>query len=149
MNKRQKWILMNFAVVTAVTVMAVAGMVEMKNGINRSEAIRTMEQLAKVVGDYRQKYGSVPPESYVDGLRETLEGQIRLGNLQYRARWIEVDSPAETILAYARKNYHSLFFKPGAIVLCFDGQVRWMDKPAFDRMLAGQQKPMEAEMAPK
>ena len=111
MNRRQIRILINFAFVAVVTIMAVAGMVEMKNWINRSEAMRAMEQLAEVVDNYRQKNGYVPPESYVAGLKETLEGQIRLGELRYRARWIKFDSPPDTILAYVRKNYHS-FFSP-------------------------------------
>jgi hypothetical protein len=149
MNKRQKWVLVNFAVVTVVTIMAAVGMVELKNWVNRSEAMRAMEQLGRVVGDYKQKHGSVPPESYVDGIKESLEGQIRLGNLHYRAQWIEFDSPPDTILAYVRKNYGSLLFRPGAIVLRFDGRVQWIDKPGFDELLARQQNPMEVKDAPE
>jgi hypothetical protein len=143
MNKRQKWILIKFAVVAIVTLTAVAGMVELKNSINLAESMRAMGQLGKVIDDYRHKFGSVPPESYVAGLKEKLEGQARLGDLHYRARWIDFDSPADTILVYVRKSYHSLFFRPGAIVLRFDGQITWVDKPSFDKLLAGQQKPGE------
>ena len=141
MNKQQKQMLANFAVVIAVTIGASAGMVELKNWVNRSEAMRAMEQLGRVVGDYRQKNGSVPPESYVDGIKESLEGQVRLGNLHYRARWIEFDSPPDTILAYVIKDYHSLFFRPGAIVLRLDGRVQWMGKKQFEQILASQQSP--------
>ena len=147
MNKLQKQILANFAVVMVITVAAVVGMVELKNTVNRSEAMRAMENLGRVVSDYKQKNGSVPPESYVDGVKGSLQGQIRLGNLHYRARWIEFDSPPDTILAYVRKDFGSLFFRPGAIVLRFDGRVQWMDKPDFDKMLARQQSPLEVKNA--
>jgi len=148
MNKLQKRILMNFTGVIVVTIVAVLGMVEAKNWVNRSEAMRGMENLGRVVAEYKRKDGSVPPESYIDRVKESLEGQVRLGNLYYRARWIEVDSPSDEILAYATRNYHSLFFRPGAIVLLLDGRVKWMDKPAFDKLLAGQQSQMEIDMTP-
>jgi len=149
MNKLQKRILANFAVVMVVTATAVVGMVELKNLVNRSEAMRAMESLGRVVSDYKQKKGSIPPESHVDGIIKSLEGQLRLGNLCYRAQWIAFDSPPDTILAYARKNYRSLFSRPGAIVLRFDGRIEWMDKASFDKLIAGQQTPMELEMTPK
>jgi hypothetical protein len=139
----------NFAVVMVITVAAVVGMVELKNQVNRSEAMRAMESLGQVVSDYKQKNDSIPPESHVDGIIESLEGQLRLGNLCYRAQWITFDSPPDTILAYARKNYRSLFFRPGAIVLRFDGRTEWMDKASFDKLIASQQTPMELEMTPK
>jgi hypothetical protein len=149
MNKLQKQILVNFVVVLVVTATAVVGMVELKNVVNRSEAMRAMESLGRVVSDYKQKNGSIPPESHVDGIIKSLEGQLRLGNLRYRAQWIAFDSPPDTILAYARKTYRSLFSRPGAIVLRFDGRIEWMDKAIFDKLIAGQQTPMELEMTPK
>jgi hypothetical protein len=149
MNKLQKQILANFVVVLVVTATAVVGMVELKNLVNRSEAMRAIESLGRVVGDYKQKNGSIPPESHVDGIIKSLEGQLRLGNLRYRAQWIAFDSPPDTILAYARKNYRSLFSRPGVIVLRLDGRIEWMDKASFDKLLAGQQTPMELEMTPK
>lgn len=149
MNKLQKQILANFVVVMVVTATAVVGMVELKNIVNRSEAMRAMESLGRVVSDYKQKNGSIPPESHVDGIIKSLEGQLRLGNLCYRAQWIAFDSPPDTILAYARKNYRSLFSRPGAIVLRFDGRIEWMDKASFDKLIAGQQTPMELEMTSK
>ena len=149
MNKPQKQILANFVVVLLITTTAVVGMVELKNMVNRSEAMRAMESLGRVVSDYKQKNGSIPPESYVDGIIKSLEGQLRLGDLRYRAQWIAFDSPPDTILAYARKDYRSLFSRPGAVVLRFDGRIEWMDKASFDKLIAGQQTPMELEMTPK
>jgi len=149
MNKKQRWVLVNFAFVTAITIVAVAGMVELKNRVNRSEAMRAMEQLGQIVSNYKQKHGFVPPESYVEGIKQSLEGQVRLGNMQYRARWIEFDSPPDTILAYVTKNYHSFLFHPGAIVLRLDGSVRWINKSDFEAILARQQNPMEVEITQK
>ncbi|MBN2020989.1 MAG: hypothetical protein JW749_12290 [Sedimentisphaerales bacterium] len=148
MNKQQRRILTNFAVVIALTITAAFGMVELKNLVNRSEAMRAMEQLATIVRDYKQKNGSVPPETYVAGLKEKLEGQVRMGDLHYRARWIEFGSPPDTILAYVKKDYHSIFFHPGAIVLRFDGRVEWIEKHAFEKSLALQQTPLELQMTP-
>jgi len=148
MTRQQKWILTNFAVVILITATAVLGMVELKNWVNRSEATRAMEQLQKAVAEYRAKNGSVPPESYVDGIIKTFAGEPRLGNLNYRARWISIDSPPETILAYVNKNYHSFFSHPGVIVLRYDGSIEWMDKAKFDKLLAKQQTRMELEMTP-
>lgn len=146
MNKLQRRILVNFAIVTAATIAAALVMFELKNWANRSEALRAMEQMAKVVADYKQKNGSVPPESYIEGLKMKLEGQVRMGHLNYRARWIGFDSPPDTVLAYVKKDYHSLFFKSGVIVLRFDGRVEWMDKTSFDKLYARQKKPLEEEI---
>jgi len=149
MNKKQKQILANFAVVIVVTIAAVIGMIELKNQVNRSEAMRSMEQLEQAISDYRQKNGSVPPETYVKGLREKLEGQVRMGNLHYRAQWIGFDSTPETILAYVKKDYHSLFSHSGAIIIRLDGRVEWLDKGDFDKLPIRQQSAIEYEMAPK
>ena len=145
MNRQQRRILINFVIVMAVTIVAAGGMVELSKWTNRSEAMRVMEKLSKLIGDYRQKNGSVPPETYVTALKEKLEGQVRMGELHYRAMWIKFDSPPDTILAYARKSYRSLFFHSGAIVLRFDGRVEWMDKASFDKLLAQQLNPLEKE----
>jgi len=149
MGKQQRQILTNFAVVITITILAAVGMVEMKNRVNHLESMRAMEQLGRIVSEYKQKNGSVPPESYVDELRESLEGQVRLGHLYYRARWIEFGSPPDKILAYAIKGYHSLLTHPGAIVLRLDGRVEWMDKESFEKVLVRQQSPLEREMSPE
>jgi hypothetical protein len=148
MNKRQRWIVANFAVVIVVTVASVIGMVELKNWVNYSEATRAMEHLWRVVSDYKQKNGSIPPQSYIDSVKEVLEGKARIGNLRYRALGIQVDSPPDTILAYAIKDYHSLLFRPEVIVLRLDGRVEWMDKKQFEQLLAKQQTPLELQLSP-
>ncbi len=149
MNRQQKWVLTNFALVILITATAVLGMIELKNWVNRSEATRVMEQLQKAVTEYRGKNGSVPPESYVDGIIKTFAGEPRFGNLNYRAQWITIDSPPETVLAYVNKDYHSLFYHPGVIVLRYDGRIEWMDKASFDKLLSPQQTRLELEMTPQ
>jgi len=149
MNRQQKWILSNFILVILITFTSVAGMIELKNWVNRSEATRAMESLKNAVAEYKNKNGFIPPGSYVDGIIKTFEGQSRLGTLVYRARWIAFDSPPNTILAYVKKNFHSIFYHPGVIVLRIDGRIEWMDKPAFDKALAAQQTPLEIETEPK
>jgi hypothetical protein len=149
MNRQQKWILTNFVLVILITAVVVAGMVELKNWVNRSESVRAMEQLQKAVTEYREKNGSVPPESYVDGIIKTFAGEPRLGTPNYRARWITIDSPPGTILAYVNKDYHSLFSHPGVLVLRYDGRLEWMDKAKFDKLLASQQTQLELETMPQ
>jgi len=149
MNKKQKSTLTNSAIVIVITIAAVVGMIEVKNGINRSEAMRAMDQLGKIALKYREQNGSVPPESYVDDIKPRLEGNVRLGELYYRARWIGFEPKADEILAYVEKDYHSLLFHRGIIVLRLDGRIEWMDKESFEKLLASQQGPLEIEMMRK
>jgi len=123
-------------------------MINFKDWVNRSEAMRAMEQLGQTVLKYRKDRGSVPPESYIDRIKENLEGYIRLGNLRYRAQWLDFESSSDEILAYTEKKYHSLIGK-GFVVLRLDGRVEWMEKQEFRNLLAQQQSPTEIEMLQK
>jgi hypothetical protein len=149
MNKRQKAILTDFAIVITVTVIAVAAMVNFRDWVNHSEAMRAMDQLGRLVLEYRKEHGSVPPESYVNGIRRNLQGDIRLGKLNYRALWIEPESSPDEILAYVERNYNSLFLKDGFIVLRLDGRVEWLGEQQFRTILAEQQSPLEIQMLRK
>lgn len=146
MNRRQKAILIESLAVIAVTAIAVWGMVNLKDWINRSEAMRAMEQLGEEVLQYRTENGSVPPESYVERIKETLEGHVRLGRLQYRARWIGFDATSDEILAYTEKSYPSSLLDDGYVVLRLDGRVQWMKKRQFETLLAQQQSQTEIDM---
>ena len=149
MNKRQKSILINFTIVIIITAVAVVAMINFKDWVNRSEAMRAMEHLSQIVLQYRKSYGSVPPESYVDRIKEELEGHVRLGNLQYRARWIDPDATPGEVLAYTGKKYRSSLLSDGYVVLRLDGRVEWMGKQEFDTLLPEQQRQMETEMLRK
>lgn len=149
MNRRQKAILIDFVVVITITAVAVLAMINLKDWVNRSEAMRAVEQLGQEVLNYRNEHGSVPPESYIDSIKESLQGRARLGKLWYRARWIDFDCPPDEILAYSEKNYHSLFLSSGFIVLRLDGKVEWMDKQKFEALLARQQSPLEIQTMKK
>ncbi len=147
MNRRQKAILIKFVTVMVITVVVVVAMINFKDWVNHSEAIRAMEHLGRVVLACRKDNGSVPPQSYVDSIKENLEGAVRLGDLQYRARWLDFDSGPDEILAYTDKKYHSLLVGSGFIVLRLDGSVEWMDKQKFETLLAAQQSPMEQHLS--
>ncbi|MDP2974308.1 MAG: hypothetical protein Q8N60_04610, partial [Candidatus Diapherotrites archaeon] len=72
-------------------------------------------------------------------------GAGRIGNLQYRAQWIEFGAqPDKTILVYAEKNYRGLV-KAGYVVLWLDGRVEWMSKKQFEQILTTQQKQQELQ----
>jgi len=132
--------------VIVITAIAVVAMINFRDWVNRSEARRAMEHLGKIVLKYREDYGSVPPETYVTEVKENLKGGVRLGELQYRALWIDSDSTPDEILAYTEKNYPSLLVSGGYVVLRLDGRVEWMDKKEFKTLLAQQQSPEEIQM---
>lgn len=146
MQKRQRQIITNFVVVITVTLVSVVAMINFKDMVNRSEAVRAMEALGKQVVAYRQQYGAAPPESYVDRIRDSLPGNARLGDLQYRAQWIGFGSSDDTILAYTRKRYRSSFLGDGAVVLRLGGTVQWMEAREFEPLLNKQQKADEREV---
>jgi hypothetical protein len=149
MNRRQKAILTNTILVLVITTIAVAAMINLKNWVNRSEAMRAMEHLSRIVLQHRGKYGSVPPESYIDRIKEELEGHVRLGKVIYRAQWINFESKPDEILAYTESYHSSWLFGKKHIVLRLDGRVEWMDKRELDTLLAQQQSPQELEMLRK
>lgn len=146
MYKRQKAILIKFIVVIHITVIAIVAMVNFKDWINRSEALLAMEHLGKIITEYRDEYGSAPSQSFIDRIEEKLPGFIRLGNLQYRARWLDFEPADDEILAYTEKKYNSLLFKGGYIVLRLNGETEWMDKEQFESLLESQQTTMEKQM---
>jgi len=146
MNRRQKIILRDFVTVIVVTAIAVVAMINFKDWVNRSEARRAVEQLGQIVLQYRKDNGALPPESYVNNIKKALEGSARLGELQYRALWIDSDSKPDEILAYTEKDYSSLLVGDGFIVLRLDGRVEWMGKKEFKTLLKQQQSPEEVQM---
>jgi hypothetical protein len=146
MDKRQKAILIEFITVIIITVIAVVAMINFKDWVNRSEAMGAMKQLGQVVLKYRKEHSLVPPESYVNEIKRDLTGWARLGNLRYRAQWIDFDATPDEILAYAEEKYPSSLLNDGYIVLRLDGRVEWMDKQQFEKLLAQQQSKMEIDM---
>jgi hypothetical protein len=146
MNRQQKILVVNFVTVVFVTAVFVVGMMHVKDWLNKSEAIRAMEHIGELVLQYRQKYGSLPAESYLAPVKAKF---VRLGELHYRAQWIDFDSPADTILAYTKKELRSELVKSGYVVLRLDGQVQWMEKRQFEQLLRQQQTEREIEMLQK
>jgi hypothetical protein len=145
MNLRQKNLMKNMVFVVLITIAMVIGLVNFRDWVNRNEAMRAMQHLGQIVFAYRQEKGSIPPEYYVDNIREQLVGSERMGQLKYRARWIEYGASDDEILAYVRKEYKHLLFGSGAVVLRLDGRVEWIKKKEFDALLAGQQSLFEIE----
>jgi hypothetical protein len=139
LNRKQKKLLVNVVIVVAFTTAMVVGFANIKNVINRSEAARAMGILGKEILQYRQKYGSLPPETYIKQYEEAI-GAVRLA-AEYRAQWIEYGAdPNTTILAYSKKNYSGLV-KGGYIVLWLNGKVEWISsKKQFEKTLAAQQQ---------
>ena len=146
MNKRQKSLLIESVLVLAATAAAVVGMVHLKDYVNRSEAIRAMTQLGRHVLDYRQKYGSLPPQSLVDNIKGDLEGAVRMGSVRYRALHIGPNAPDETILAYSLKTHPSSLLRDGYVVLRLNGAIEWMPVGRFAALFATQRTPAEAPL---
>lgn len=144
MNIRQRKLVANIVIVLFFTIAMIVGFANIKDKINRSESIRAMELLGKEVLQYRKDFGSLPNESYILQIKEKI-GAVRLGQVQYRAAWIEYGSPPETtILAYAKKDY-SGFSDDGYVVLWLDGRVEWNAKEKFEKILTEQQKQLEIQ----
>ncbi len=146
MNRRQRNIIINFVSVIVITVVAVLALINFRDYINWSESMQAMNQLSRIVLNYRKAHGSVPSESYINDVTEELQGKVRLGQIIYRARWLDFDAPPDEILAYVKKKHNSLFVHNGYIVLRLDGQVEWMEPKEFEELLAKQQKPIEKEL---
>ena len=149
MKKRQKSMLAEITVVVAITTFAVLAMINFKDYINKSEATKSFYSLSSIIKNYKERYGSIPPESYIQQIRDGLQGSLRLGGVQYRSRWIDFDSPPDTVLAYTERNFRSPFVDGGYVVLTLNGQVQWMGKKEFEQILATQQKPQEIESLKK
>jgi len=129
-----------------ITAVAVVALINLRDWVNRSEAMRGMKDLGQKVLQHRKDYGALPSGSYVANIREGLKGNVRLGELHYRALWIDSDSTADEILAYTEKNYRPLLVGRGYVVLRLDGRVEWMGKKEFKTLLAQQQSPEEIQM---
>lgn len=144
MNARQKQLVVHIIAVMVFTIVMVVGFANIKNLINRSEAMRTMKMVGSEISRYRKNYGSLPLGSFVKQYAEQI-GAVRLTNLVYRAQWIEFGfDPNSTILAYSEKRY-SGFVRPGCVVLWLNGNVEWMSKKQFEKTLATQQKQQELQ----
>ena len=147
MNKRQRSIITNFIFVTTGTAIFVGVMINVKDVINKSEAIRAMELLGQEVRKYRDNYHSTPPESYFKQLKNSIS-TVRLGDVHYRAQWIGFDDNPDTILAYSYKNYKFLVER-GYVVMKLDGCVEWIEKDEFIKLLKKQQTDAEIKLLNK
>jgi hypothetical protein len=138
-------LLIQFIVVLLATVAAIVAMLHLKDYVNRSEAMRAMTQLGQRVLDYRSEHGSLPPQSFIDSIKDNLDGAVRIGNVRYRALWIGPDAPADTILAYSEKRHPSSFLQDGFVVLRLDGTVEWMPSAQFADLFATQRTDAEED----
>jgi hypothetical protein len=148
MNKRQKSLIREFILVCIIIIAVVLGLLNLKDYVNRTEGMRALEQLGRIVLNYRQEHGSVPPEYYIEQIKSELEGKGRLGGLIYRARWIEYGATGDEILAYARRDF-GMIMGTGYIVLRLDGRVEWMEEKEFEKLLDSQQSPDEKSFGEK
>ena len=145
MDTRQKAILRDIVTVIAITAIAVVAIIILRNYVNRSEAMRAMQDLGGKVLEYRKTHGSVPPQSYVDGIKANLEGSVRLRGLRYRGLAINSESQADEILAYTEGVYRSLFSGSRVLVLRLNGAVEWMEKEKFDKLLPEEKRELEMQ----
>ena len=137
MNAQQKKLVRSIINVVLVTVIFVLAVIVFKDHINRSESMLAMRQLGKAVLDYRQKTGVLPAEYDVRKVIRELEGSVRVGEIRYRAQWITYESDPNTVLAYVKKNYNVLF-GPGYVSLYLNGNVEWVKKEEFEKLLQSQ-----------
>jgi len=60
MNYRQKTLLRNIIFVFFFTALMVTALISIRNSVNKSEAIRSMELIGREALAYRKNYGSYP-----------------------------------------------------------------------------------------
>jgi hypothetical protein len=144
MNKAQKRLLINLLGTIVVIIIFIFAFGNFKDYVNKVEAMRAFNQLGQNILEYRKQHGLLPSQSSIEKLKEELEGSARVGDIYYRAQWISIDSPPETIVAYAQKEYN-WFVSSGFIVLRLDGQVQYLPSEEFRKLLAKQQTMAEAK----
>ena len=135
MDKRQKAILIEVAAVLIVTLIAVIGMINFKDYINRSEAIEAMQNGGRIVAEYRRQHNRVPSESYFFRKMRTIKGAVRLPGMVYRGLWIDLEAEPNDILAYAKKKYPASLLDDGYVVLRVDANAVWMGGDEFEALL--------------
>ncbi len=143
MNRRQILIIRHILTVLIVTVLFIFGLINLRDAINRSECIREMGELGKAVAAYRQKNGSLPPES---AIRPLIAEFARIGALEYRAKYMLYNSPTDTILAYTYQKSTSMLIKSGYVILQLDGQVKWLPPQEFKKLIDEQEKWRNVEL---
>jgi hypothetical protein len=143
MNKRQTLIIRHILTVLIVTLLFIFGLINLRDTINRSECMREMSELGKFIQAYRTQNGSLPPESW---LKPRLGEFIRLGDIQYRARYVLYDSPGDTILAHAKQYSSAMLVKSGYVILQLDGQVKWMPPDEFRQLIEQQENKRNLEL---
>jgi len=146
MDRRQKSIVAEFFTVIAVTAIAVVGLINFKDWVNRSEAIKAMSIAGEHILDCNEKNGMLPTEGYVKGLKPKIEGGVRMGDIQYRGLFIGPDAEPNEILLYSEKQYKSSFLDDGYVVLFLDGTVKWMPTDKFKKLLEQQQTQFERDL---
>jgi len=159
MNRRQKAILVEIITIIVITAIAVVAMLYLRDYVNHREAEMAITTLGNRIRQYRVENGLVPPENWVERERENLPGNVRLGELHYRGRWIDLESAPDEILAYVEQKSHSLIFKNGFFVLRLgellnrdlnaNVNIEWMGPQKLEATLAQQQSQMEIEMLGK
>jgi hypothetical protein len=143
LNSKQKRLLWNLAYVFGITFIFVLSMANFKDFVNKRESMIAMKELGKRIFDYRRQYGSLPSENVVLAFKNDLPGAARLGEIQYRAQWISIDSTSDTILAYDKKVFNWFLVKSGYVVLYLDGRVKYEDIDNFSQVLTNQQSRVE------
>jgi hypothetical protein len=144
MNKAQKRLILNVLGTLVIIVVFIFAFANFKDYVNKTETIRAFNQLGEKVLEYRKRNGILPNESVIDDIKKQIEGSVRIGNIYYRAQWISIDSPPETIVAYAEKKYNT-FIESGYVLLRLDGEVEYLPVKEFKKILDKQETMAEAE----
>ena len=149
MDKRQRSILAESITVIVITVVAVVGLINFKDYVNRSEALKAMRSVGAGIITYQEKNGFLPLEAYVKNLKTTVKGGVRMGILKYRGMFIEPHSDPNEILLYSKKEYSSSLLDDGYVVLFLNGTVKWMGIDKFNDLLSRQQTEYEKHIHKK
>jgi len=135
MNKKQRGMLVRLVVVIVITVGMVFAMVNVKEVVNKKEAMLAAKNLNIEILKYKQANNKWPLKNYVDEKAEQVRGRARLGEVKYRGDALGYVS-SEDIVFYIKRDYSGLFLDDGYIVAKVSGKVEWLGDEEFNLLMS-------------
>lgn len=136
MNKKQRGLLVRLVVVVVITVGMVFAMVNVKEFVNKKEAMLAVGNLNVEIFKYKQANGKWPLQSYVDEKAKQIQGRARLGAVEYRGNLLGYVGSDDVVVVYVKRDYSGLFLDSGYIVAKVNGKVEWLSEEEFDILMS-------------
>ena len=138
MNKKQRSMLLRLGAVIVITAAMVIAMVNIKEVVNKKEAMLAAKNLNIEILKYKQANNKWPLQSYVDEKAEQVYGRARLGNFEYRGGLLGYVGSDDTVVFYIKRDYSGMFLDSGYIAAKVSGEVEWLSEQEFDSLMSFQ-----------